>query len=297
MGVFIAGCGGSSTTPASTTVAISGTVTATNGGQPLIGATVRASTATVQSNGTGGYSLTIPSGPTFGVALTVEGAGLVPHGMFISAATSHTVNVDAIQQTGFDLTFYRELVRNTLDSPASMQTLRRVTKNMSVFIENIGVDTATLDMVEAVVRDSLPRWTNGLTVVSVERGPISPHLGQVGWLNVQWPQGGLAADQRCGQSQIGTEGGIIAIYPIPGCACSGMLSSKTVVRHELGHALGFWHTDSKSDVMYPFVQGCDVPISARELAAAAIAYRRPVGNSDPDNDPQGAVGLTNVIIR
>ena len=36
---------------------------------------------------------------------------------------------------------------------------------------------------------------------------------------------------------------------------------------------------------------CDALPSARERHAAAIAYRRPVHNADPDADPAGAVSL------
>jgi hypothetical protein len=37
--------------------------------------------------------------------------------------------------------------------------------------------------------------------------------------------------------------------------------------------------------------------SARELAAAVIAYARPVGNTDPDIDPSGAVTLAPLAVR
>jgi hypothetical protein len=37
---------------------------------------------------------------------------------------------------------------------------------------------------------------------------------------------------------------------------------------------------------------CDAPVSARDHAAAAIAYARPVGNTDPDNDPSSSVALS-----
>jgi hypothetical protein len=56
--------------------------------------------------------------------------------------------------------------------------------------------------------------------------------------------------------------------------------------------MGFWHTDSPADLMWHISGTCDNAMpSARELAHAAIAYRRPVGNTDPDVDPTTAVNL------
>ena len=45
------------------------------------------------------------------------------------------------------------------------------------------------------------------------------------------------------------------------------------------------------------VAGCDAPLSARELAHAAIAYARPIGNVDPDTDPAGTVNLAPLTVR
>ena len=55
-----------------------------------------------------------------------------------------------------------------------------------------------------------------------------------------------------------------------------------VVRHELGHALGFFHTGSENDVMWGGSwSNPNLTPSPRELTAAAIAYSRPVGNPEP----------------
>lgn len=57
--------------------------------------------------------------------------------------------------------------------------------------------------------------------------------------------------------------------------------------HEVGHALGYFHVSDKNSVMYPFAPGNCPPgdLSPSEAYHAAIAYSRPRGNTDPDNDP------------
>jgi hypothetical protein len=57
--------------------------------------------------------------------------------------------------------------------------------------------------------------------------------------------------------------------------------------HEVGHAMGFFHVSDDRSIMYPFTAG-DCPrgeLSAAEAFHAAIAYSRPRGNTEPDEDP------------
>jgi len=43
-------------------------------------------------------------------------------------------------------------------------------------------------------------------------------------------------------------------------------------------------------------QGDDLP-TARELYHAALGYKRPVGNRDPDTDPTSAVTLAPLVVH
>ncbi len=62
--------------------------------------------------------------------------------------------------------------------------------------------------------------------------------------------------------------------------------------------MGFWHTDGPNDVMWGGVWTHPaLTPSPRELAAAAGVYSRPVGNLDPDSDPNGAVKLAAIAVR
>lgn len=171
---------------------------------------------------------------------------------------------------GVELGFYREIGCNGFDLP--MQPVRRWTKNPNLFIQTSDVDTATLDMIEAMAREMIPRWSdNRLSVGTVERGTGS-RQGQDGWISVIWN----ATLNSCGLTDVGTSGGIMQLFPRGGtnCSCNGYAIRPRTVRHELGHALGYWHTDSPNDLMSgQQVLGCDAQPSARELAAASYQYR------------------------
>ena len=268
-------------------VTVTGTVTATNGGQALPGLAVDLAGQTRVTDAVGWFSYQVVPGTSARLALS--GGSIVPRSVWVAVGPTRHIAVDAIGTAGFDLNFYRQLVRNGLEA-TTLEPLRRWTMNPSLLLQTSTlVDAGTLDMVERTVRDAVRQWTNGrYAVATVERGPTTRE-NQAGWLTVRWS---AVSDGRCGFATVGLEGGWIELHPtLPSCGCGGYAIRPTVVRHEVGHAMGFQHTDSPSDVMVASASVCDKPIAPRELAAAAIAYTRPVGNTDPDSDPLGAVTL------
>ena len=85
-----------------------------------------------------------------------------------------------------------------------------------------------------------------------------------------------ATSDRCGQSTVGVDGGYIELNDLANCSC-GMASRiyPRLVRHELGHAMGYYHTDNVSDVMYGRAispETCDLQPSERERRYAAYVY-------------------------
>lgn len=176
-----------------------------------------------------------------------------------------------------DRAFYRQLVHNAFERPG-LTPLARWTRAPLVYLRTIdeagnAVDPRLLDQTAAAIINTTSQWTGGhFGVAGLERGRDTRE-GHAGWLTVKWTTTGV-----CGTvDRVGTEGNAIAMnHRRPECTCGPL-----VVKHELGHAMGFYHTDSPNDLMTATFTGCDKALSPREVYHAERAYARPVGSLDP----------------
>jgi hypothetical protein len=283
----------SPTSPSDASTTLTGHVTATNGGQPLPGLVVDLGSQTTGTNASGSFVVAGVANGARRVSLT--GSSIVPRSLVVALGSTSDLALDAISLEGFDLAFYRQFVRNALDSPNALEPLRRWTTNPNIYLKTVDeagalIDGATLGMVERTALAVVPIWTNNRHAVgTIERG-TGTRVGMTGWITITW-SAHIVKPNKCGRALVAA-GYIELEAHNPRCKVWPWITSASLVRHELGHAMGYWHTDAPSDVMSATSWSSnDQQPSARERAHAAIAYARPVGNTDPDTDPSGAATL------
>jgi hypothetical protein len=314
-----AACGGSSSSPGSpsptpgggsstSTYVVTGTLSATNGGQPLPNITIATSSETVATHADGAFELHA-QGAGGSLPVSISGSSIITRTTTLDASirSGNALNVFVLDGS-FDQGFYRQFARNGYEQPGRLQPIRRWTKAPQIYMKTVdeagqAVDSVTLDSAAAALADAADAWMGGqFALAGITKGKESRE-GASGWITVKWAN--PPATGRCGLSTVGVEGGSIELnYLGATCSCGGPSRVyPRLVRHELGHALGYYHTDSPNDVMYGqeiLSTTCNLQPSARERQYAKYVYSRPVGNTDPDNDPsrsQSASSLPTIVQR
>lgn len=191
--------------------------------------------------------------------------------------------VDAARLTdGFEPDFYRAFVQNGFESPQQLAPIRILQSAFRVYVrteDDAGraVDATTLEATERTLIESAPIWSGGTYgITQVVRG-TGTRENSAGWITVKWAS--ATGTGRCGRSTTGLDGGSIELNLSGECSC-GMATRvyPRVVRHELGHAMGYYHTADSHDVMFGreiTSDACDIQPSERERRHAIIAHRQP----------------------
>jgi hypothetical protein len=283
--LFVAGCGGSPTSPGPnpqpTTVTIAGRVTTTLTGEPVAGATLNFSGRTVTTSINGNWNL---DGQEKNTTLTVEvtAAGFLTRSTRVKTENGRAdITIDLIRDGGeFSLGFYRQLVRNAHDAPDAFGTepLRRWTVNPNVYLQSPPAG-ADLGGIESLIRSIVAQASGGTLSVGLVTTGTAPQSTQ-NTISIAFSND--PSNAQCGTAQIGANPGVVNINT-GRCVCDSSSVNTHVLAHELTHAMGFRHT--ADGLMKGSGSGCGTgALSATEIYHARIAYARQPGNMDVDRD-------------
>ena len=232
----------------------------------------------IQADAAGNFSAETADTPLHAV---ISGPGYLTRETRLSAG--HPITVDLIATAApFSTIFYGQLVRNMLESPTP-DIVRTLPAAPAFYLQTAGLSSSNIDHLVAAAREIVPILTGGrFTMATVETG-AEARPERAGWIVVDTVNEGN--NGHCGRAAVGAVSGHIWLnIGEPGCALNGDALPAIVMRHEMGHSLGFFHIDVPNSLMYYRTnRGAGLPADG-ERYHAAIAYRRQAGNRDPDND-------------
>jgi hypothetical protein len=252
--------------------------------------------ATVAVDATGAFRISSTAAPAvFHVRL--DAPGYIARETYVQGAAGARTNLTLTlirNAAPFSLAFYRELVRDSTESP-TLQPLVRLTDRPNIYLRTVdqngkAIEPEVLDSVTQSIRKAVSDWSSGtMSVATFEKGsatrPRTP-----GWIvvNILRDRGSTF----CGRSYVGIPDGQIELVD-DRCACGSKKIGGSLVAHEVGHAMGFYHVTDKKAIMAPVSDNCPTGVLTEdEKYHARLAYTRSPGNLDQDIDPDTMAPLS-----
>jgi hypothetical protein len=277
---------------------LAGRVVATVHGQPVGGARIEASSLSATTDGDGRFTFSQASAPGCALQATINAPSYLSRETTLGSPRGPLdLQIDLIYLASpFSLRFYKQLVRDALESP-ELRPLYRWTQSPRVSLHPFDDAGRPLPIeVMTVIREAVPRavaeWSGGLFQgVTLEEVMVADW--EEGWIVLHALRS--QSSEVCGTAgfRYRDEGRIVmasVTLTMGKCSCGSRKVSPNTVSHEIAHAMGYWHVDGPH-VLGRAGGGCTSlekqVITPLEAAHARIAYQRPPGNRDPDRDPNG----------
>jgi Matrixin len=313
--LLVAGCGGSSPTEPSptggaTSSVLQGQTVNAIDGAPVPNLSVRIGTSfplTTTSDGSGFFQVDVSAQSVH--RTVVSGASVVERETRMGGPGSGRARVSMIPST-FDLRAFDEMFRG---SNARLQrwTSRPALVILAAVMEYRGntsgqtYDATGEQLTDDEIAQLQTHLQDGLAFLS---GGVFTSFASV---EVERPAGGTRVNTlRTGQIVVGRYKGITKFantigYGVwselpDGAIAGGAMyldrefdredNRRRLLRiHELGHALGYQHVESRTSIMNPAIGPEPTEF---DRAGAIIAFERPVGNRSPDIDPSIALTVS-----
>ncbi|HET7220607.1 MAG TPA: matrixin family metalloprotease [Vicinamibacterales bacterium] len=259
--------------------------------------TVRIGDRAVTSDGSGHFQLDISRTGTY--PATIRGNGVVDRETRVSGA-SDPLRLSLIPSS-FDLAAFDEMFR-TLNSRLARWTTRPALVVLAAVMDYRGTgetyEATGEQLTDDEVSQMIAHHTEGLALLT---GGVYTNFASV---DVERPASGTRVNPlRAGTIVVGRYRGIVSFARTIGYGQWSEMADGTInggatfldrefdrgdsrrrlLRiHELGHALGYQHVESRASIMNPSI---GPEPNDFDRAGAIIAFQRPVGNRAPDVDP------------